>query len=273
MKKYCFILAIICALAFGASGQVYTVKAVRGNIYFNHKVLKAGDQINDPKTLTSNDRKSVIRLLNPQAGSILVSFANARPTVAGSGQSHFELYELTLQNYIQGYTAQRTLTTKAVEGFDWLTFFTTADKGKMAVFEDQAIPLTGKKLDASKLRFKAVIYSEKDSQVTPMPVANDSLRFVSSIFKPDAEIRWKLLVDYDENGTQQTAPVTDNGIAASVISKSSLSALLKDFETDWHDSYATAEEARKDFYTYLYYNYGSFYKPAISGLVDKAFTK
>ena len=259
-----FIFILISAVCLA---QTYSVSAVRGNVYWNDKLLKNGDVLTNPQTLTSDNTASKIRLLNPQTGSILVSFANGKPAIQNSANKHSELYVITIQTYITNYGASRLLTTKG--DFDWVLFFVDSCKGKMAVFEDEKIPLTSTHIQLdSSVRFMAIINMNTGMVFKNIPVINDSLVFARNIFPPGKPVTWKFALSYSENNKTDTSVINDTPIVSQFITAGELKELIVDFTENWRTNYKDEKEAKNDFYSYLFFNYGAFYNGNIDKIIN-----
>jgi hypothetical protein len=261
-----FILLLTSKVSFT---QTYSVSAVRGNVYWNSKLLKNGDVLTNPETLTSDNTSSKIRLLNPQTGSILVSFANSKPAIQNSANKHSELYTITIQPYISSYGASRVLTTKG--DFDWVLFFVDSCKGRMAVFEDEKIPLTSTHIQLdSSVRFMAITNMDTGMAFKNIPVINDSLVFAGNIFPPGKPVTWKLALSYSENNKTDTSVINDTPIVSQFITADELKQLIVDFTENWRTNYKDEKEAKNDFYSYLFFNYGAFYNGNIDKIINAA---
>lgn len=262
---------IFLLMSAGCFAQTYSVSAVRGNVYWNDKLLKNGDVLTNPETLTSDNTASKIRLLNPQTGSILVSFANGKPAIHNSANKHSELYTITVQPYITNYGASRVLTTKG--DFDWVLFFVDSCKGRMAVFEDEKIPLTSTHIQLdSTVRFMAIINMDTAIAFKNIPVINDSLVFTRNIFSAEKPVTWKLALRYTENNKTDTSVINDTPIVSQFITADKLQELIHDFTDNWKTNYKDEKELKNDFYTYLFFNYGAFYNGDVDKLINAALT-
>lgn len=260
-------LILILFLGLQLQAQVYSVSAVRGHVYWQGKLLKNGDLLQDPQTLSSEEPGSLIRLLNPKEGSILLSFSNCKPEQVKTGTRHSELYILTVQKYIRNYTANRVLTTKG--DFDWARFFIDSCKGKMLLFENQALPLFPSVLhpDPGTI-FRALIRDKDSSYAVELPVRNDSLLFPASLF-PGGTFEWKLEIETKEGDNRTRSLVTDSLIRSNVMNTRELDQLLSNFTGDWQSCYRQAADVKNDIFTFLNVNYGVFYKGYLEPELDR----
>jgi hypothetical protein len=262
---------ILLLTTTGISAQTYSVSAVRGNVYWNNKLLKNGDVLTNPQSLIADNTSSKIRLLNPQAGSILISFVNSKPAVQNISGKHSELYTLTIQPYINNYGASRVLTTKG--DFDWALFFADSCKGRMAVFENEKIPLTGKIKVDSTMHFMAMIDTGAGMIIKNIPIVNDSLFFTKDIFPAGTAVTWKLAVSYPGNNKIDTAIITDTPIISRFITATDFTELLDDFTVNWKNNYTNEKELKDDFYAFLFFNYGAFYNGDIDRIISNRLTR
>ncbi len=274
MKKFKLIktaaLLVPLFLCVHLCGQTYSVSALMGNVYYNSKLVKKGDTLANPENLFADNASAKIRLLNPQTGSVMISFINSKPVVAQNADTHSELYELTVKEYISKYYKKPLTGYLSTRGsdFDWFVFFVDSVKNRMPVFENEKIPLTGSTVVPDTAKFLAVVYNGNDSVFKDIPVINDSLFFPAGIFPMDGSFTWRLAMSYADNNSRHISIITHEPIVSRVISENDLEKLLQDFLKDWKQNYASANKAKLDLYAFLSFNYGYFYYVSLDKMIS-----
>lgn len=262
--KPSFLLFLLLFSTYSFSQTVYSVSAQKGNIYYNNKLIKIGDQLVCLNELTAESRDAKIRLLNPQKGSYLISFSNGKPTLNEKIKKKSELYQIVIQKYIDDYNTSKVLTSRGP--FDWYVFFTTS-KGKMAIFEGQKMPLTSfiYKIKSSQNLF-ATIYTAKDSALIPLKRVDENLFFDEKLF-PKGQFTWKLKMSYMINNNDKFTTVTKTTLTSSFVSISELKEIVELFGANWQQDYKDDDDLIKDTYNYLEFNYGVICKPYLDPLI------
>src|ERR1700744_4888656 len=102
MKKLLFILSVLCTVN-AAFGQTYIVTYLKGNVYHDNKPLKLHDRVDGVAEITSTDKTP-------------------------------ELFQISVANYVQPYTPEKTLTTRG--DFDLKTCFNPQGTNNKALIID-----------------------------------------------------------------------------------------------------------------------------------------
>lgn len=285
--KSLFFLIVLLIFTKSLFSQPYKVTKVVGVVYYNNTPLKKGDVITDLGRLNAQDQNGAVRLTNPQQGSIPISFSNGKK-ITGTKAQNSELYELAFADYIKKFEAFKQLGTKNGEFFDWFDFFynfyndsvakreieDTSYFRRMLIIEDQKIPLESNMLVLEPTdKLLACIYGEnKDSLQKELPVSKDSIVFAASAFPLGTKFSWKLkLMAEGSQNKMQVLTLTDYPIVSFVLGKTELMNIIDLFKSDWNDGYKSLDDAKKDLYNFLIFNYGKFYPPALESYINEGF--
>ncbi|MBV8390733.1 MAG: hypothetical protein JO080_13095 [Mucilaginibacter sp.] len=147
MKK-AVVLVTILIFVNTTFGQSYIITYIKGNVYYNNKLLKLHDKLDGVTQITSNDKTAELALFSAQKGKFRLSFVNSKPVSANQTSKRSELYQLIVGNYLLKYTMEKTLTTRG--DFDLKAFFKDVDTGwnRNSVFllEGELLPLKSQTL-------------------------------------------------------------------------------------------------------------------------------
>ena len=125
-----------------AIAQTYIVTYLKGNIFYNTKLVKLHDRLDGVSKLTSDDRNSELALFSAQKGKFRLSFKNSKAVADNAAAKKSELFQLVVANYLLAYTTEKTLTSRG--DFDLKAFFSSASgKNGDSVFliEGESLPL------------------------------------------------------------------------------------------------------------------------------------
>ena len=275
MKILTLFLIVFSFWGIHLQAQEYHVSKILDSVYYNGNLLQKDANINGLSKLTAKSRNAALRVVSANSGSIAISFVNGKITTAGK-ENKSELYELVVQDYIDKYTSFKSTQTKSVPvDFDWFNFFyqypSKVKERKMLIVEGEKIPLQSRNLQTGlSYRILAVTHiSKDDSCIRELPIRDNTIEFPDTSFPIKDRFSLDVYIDFLKgSGKNKRIRITDRPIEASYLTIGQMNGLIGLFH---EEPYRTPVEAKNDLFSYLDYNYGRYYDPAITELIDKVF--
>ena len=270
------LLSVILIFASAAvCGQQYLVSRVKGEIYCKKVLVKSGDKLDELSSLVSGDRRAMLRVVNGQQGSFIITFENGRPSNNHVENEHSEIFELLIGDYIERYKKYRSLSVKGVGSNDWFECVATASADSLncrILFVDgEGVPTLTKTFSPTrKFQLYLSVYEGKDARpLQRVPMRRDSIYFNKSLFGTTGEgVSFQLqLAEAGKSTNSKMMPINDRNIIGKSMTRAEISLLVEDAKRMVMDPSFEIPNKGKELYDFFLFNYGHFFSPFIERIL------
>jgi hypothetical protein len=214
MMKRTVLLLLFLGTAFSCSGQRYIVTYLQGKVYHEGKLVKLHDRLDGAAELSSVDKTAELALFSAEKGKFRLS-------------SRSELYQLVLADYLQGFNAQKTLTTRGRFSLEY--FFNHASrkhpKNRVLLAEGERLPLSGA---IEQIYICRAVGG--DTSCTPVTIISDTLIFDRRLIKRLGDYQFTCLVKYGcFNGSKYTESYFSQPVELTLLPAAWLKKLMRPF--------------------------------------------
>jgi hypothetical protein len=277
--KYIFGFLFLFFLS-DVGAQQYQIAAISAGAVVKNgdRMLGTWDVIDLNDTLITENRNTVLKLVNAEKGTLYMSFIDGQKiSRAPRRKDHSELFESTVGVFLEKMKLHKsTLGIKTADLFDWFKYFgdLTQDspKHRILIIEGEKIPLQSSSLPlTSNVALYSVVYLDKDSVVRKLSNINDSLTLERTAFgftgKPGAFFKWKLKLGFSEMGQLKFSDISDT-IISFIIEPIDVKNIIKVLMADKSDMISEKEidERIDDFFLS---NYGKCNQMEMEKLVKE----
>ncbi len=274
MKKQTFLL-LLCLSGLAAHAQSYYVTYIKGAVYSNGKPLKLRDKVDGASMLSSPDKSAVVALFDIQKGEYRLNFRNAIPQPTGTHEKTSGIYQVIVQNFLQPYTTEGTLTARGK--FDLLTFFNYTDTlhggNRILLISGQPLPVASDSLKTQpEDHFYLCRVQGRDTIARLVPRTRGELLFTPAFIAAlgaSGDILYLVRLGYKSGGKAYQEYFPDP-VAISFISPDDLKAITIVYTGGLAGRYQHDKLAlRTAIKAHLQSCYGNFYEPYIDRLLNQ----